>query len=141
MSAPMLKGLRALLITADSGNTLGGRVFGLELPVSEAASMPRKAVVLRLSGGPGSNDYARIGRVRVDVWCYGQNFSQALEVQQLVQDALKHVKHDEQIVSTVGVLIHNCIEAGGPHNFRDPETDWPVIIQSWLVTASETVTT
>lgn len=144
MSATALEGLVAYLTAdpTDELNTLiAGRVYGLELPQAQSASMPRNAVVLNLAGGPGSRDYVRIGMFRVDVWNYGENPIAALKVQRASHDLLKAIKHKEKIVSGSGVLLHNAIESSGPNYFKDPDTDWPVCIESWVVTASEVVTT
>ena len=36
-------------------------------------------------------------------------------------------------------LIHDAVQSGGPTNFRDPDTDWPVALETWMVSVSEEV--
>ena len=143
MSAPSIQGLRSyLLADATLAALVSTRIFNFELPASETASMPRQCVVLSLAGGPGSADYIRIGRIRIDVWNYGESPAKAWDVRQASHDALKHIRQDEKTISGgSGVMLHNAIEASGPRNFKDPEGNYPVILETWIVTASEAVTT
>lgn len=109
------------------------RIFGLELPKSEASSMPRKALVIKMSGGPGREDYIEIGTVRYDFLHYGKTPFEARKLWRTVHPVMKQISR--QLNSSV--LIHSAIGSGGPISLRDGDTDWPFILSSWLVVASE----
>lgn len=128
------KAFRSWLVAdATLSALVGTRVFVGPVPKSEAASMPRACVACRMSGGPMNEDYVRLTDQRFDVWCYGASEIQAVEVQRAVQDALKYLMR-----SLVGdVLMHSAKPTGAIGPVEDPDTNWPVVIQSFLVKASE----
>ena len=113
------------------------RVFGLELPQTEANSMPRKCVVIKPTGGParyGARDFVELTEVRIDVYNYGATGDQALEVQRATHDALKAISRDRQ----GDTLLHWAHQSSGPIWLRDPDGNWPLFLESWLVLASST---
>lgn len=112
------------------------RVFGLELPKSEAANMPRNAVVLSLSGGIGpfgARDDLQLAYTRIDGFCYGTTGLNALLVQAALHDAMKAISNT---VAGTALLRSATIESG-PRYFRDQDTDWPVMIETYLLMVSE----
>jgi hypothetical protein len=109
------------------------RIFGLELPESEAAKMPRQCVVLTLAGGPSDSSFVEVQQFRVDVWNYGANLYEAQEVQRATHDALKGLRRQR-----VGDTILYAAEIdSGPRSLRDQTTDWPIVIETFIVTAGE----
>ena len=145
MSAPTLEVLVAHLIGIAAIYALtGNRVFGLELPPGQAATMPRACIVIGLAGDiSGAQDatYTRIGGFRVDLFNYGATPLEALQVSRVSHDAMKAIHRAEKIVSGAGGLIYRANKSGGPIYSRDPEGNWPVVVESWQVLAAETVTT
>ena len=130
MSVNIISALRVVLLADATLNAMvGARVFGLELPPTEAASMPRQCVVLKPSGGsafqPGS--YLRHAFQRVDAFSYGETPFEADAVRDAVQDVLVQLRRGK----TGGTLIHWVQSAGGWTSQRDADADWPVSFESY----------
>ena len=115
------------------------RVFGQELPGTESESMPRKALVLRYAGrgnSPvGANDYIRHDSIRLDVWHYGETFFQADRVRREVHQTMKSIGIPP--VNQNSVRVHSASDVSGPIPITDPDTNWPIIIDSYSVFYSE----
>ena len=118
----------------QDGQTM--HVYGLELPASVAPKMPRKALVLQMAGGGGpigSRDFVPMQYMRVGAFCHGETGFHAMRLQREVHDALKGLRN-----AVAGdTLIRSVSIDSGPRFFKDPETDWPTVIESFLVMASE----
>ena len=113
---------------------VGTKVFGLELPNSEAQSMPQNAVVVQPAGGVGLYNNLPLADPRVAIRSYGSTPAQALLVHNAVYDALKAIESDLKLT----VWIHAAMQAGGPMFLREPNVDWPLVLSSWTVIADET---
>lgn len=137
MSADPIAALIAVL-QADAGVAAlaGTRVFGDELPADEAGSMPRKAVVLKPSGGPSlaAGSYLEHDSQRVDAVSYGETPYEAQRLRAAVAAALKPLKR----VVAASVLLHWVEPAGGFTTGRDPDAAWPSAFQSFQVFYAET---
>lgn len=112
---------------------VGARVYGAELPASEASHMPRAAVVVRDAGGMGARSEAPVWTPRVDVWCYGATPLEAKAVHLAVHAALRVLHRQVH----AGALLHAASPGSGPHADRDPDTRWPLVWSSWTVIAGE----
>lgn len=138
----VLAGLRAFLI-ADSATAalVAGRVFVYELPQAEASHMPRAAVVLYPGGGSiglGHASTLRVGTQRVDVRSYGTTPSDAGAVSRAVHGAMKHMIRARGDISSSGdVLLHGASLVLAALYLRDPDTDWPFVLESWDLQAAE----
>lgn len=134
-TADILGAVRSLLLAdSDLFSLTSGRIYALELPRSETRSMPRKAIILSLAGGDADSSLNEIARIRVDLICLGETGFESDKVRRtahayLKQEALRKMYSD--------ILIHNVTVASGPLFFRDPDTDWPNSVQSFMVTAAE----
>lgn len=129
----MLKADAALAALLDT------RVFGGELPGPETKSMPRRALVVRASGGPTQTgrSFAEHDANRFDLFSYGATPREAGEV--MATAALRLRRAGREVHA--GVLIHSCNSAGGFASGREPDTDWPRGWQSFqLFYALENVT-
>lgn len=117
------------------------RVYGAELPPSEATAQPRKCVVVTASGGggagPGDRSYMRVARIRFDVKAYAETPYAAWEVHLATLDALKHM---ERSVNNA-TLLHNATISGGPNQLRDPDLDWPLVFSVYELTVAEVAVT
>lgn len=117
----------ATIAILDAAGVADGRVFGVELPDGEIASMPRKCAVVRPAGGATSTGYMPTGRLRLDVRCYGATPYEAAEVEAAVAAVLHHYRG--------GVTVHGRVhwfrQAGGINHLRDPDTDWPLALSVW----------
>lgn len=108
------------------------RIYGIELPASEAQHMPRACLVVRFAGGVGPPYGVALMTPRVDVWHYGSSPSQAQELWRRVYTALNAMSREVQN----GTLLHAAQESMGPMSTREPDTDWPVVLESWQILAS-----
>lgn len=113
------------------------RVYGVELPKAEIAKklMPRKCIVVRQSGlGGQTGGYARFQKTLVDIICWGETPYEAellrLEVHRFLKDFRRRMAK--------GFLLHSFDLVQGPLPLKDPDTDWPYVLCSWRVLASET---
>jgi len=109
------------------------RIYEAELPRKENQYMPRKAVVISPAGGFVFTRDLPLVTPRFDTWSYGENFYEAHRLDRAVYDALKSIT---RVVSNK-VLLHSVALAGGPNQYRDPNTDWPAMIRSISVSADE----
>lgn len=120
------------LLKADAGIAalVGTRVFGGELPPDEAASMPRKAIVVQPSGGvpfqPGSRVKAEAQRL--DVVAYGATPHEAAALRGNAAGVLTATVRE---LTVAGVLVHWVQSAGGYLAGRDRDGQWPFAFQSF----------
>jgi len=129
-----LAGLVAYLVGDTNVYTAtAGRVYGGELPKSQAGEMPRATVLCALSGGGGPASDAPELRVTCDVSCYGATPYAALELYLTVRAALRTLARD----TGASALLHSAVETAGPLELREPDVRWPVVWSSWRVIASE----
>ncbi|MBZ0164568.1 MAG: DUF3168 domain-containing protein [Notoacmeibacter sp.] len=135
IAADMIGAVVALLkADADVSGLVGTRVFGIELPEEEAASMPRKGVVIRPSGGIGlAGGYGEITGERIDAISWGETPYEAGRISRAVFAALKRARRQIVDVDGENVLIHSAEEAGGRLALRDAETNWPAVTQAFQV--------
>lgn len=130
MSENIASALRVFALGDTGINTLvADRVFAVELPKDEAASMPRKCVVIKPSGGPAFQPGSYIDHAyqTVDVFSYGETPFEADAVRDAVNDALRLLRRG----TTGETLIHWVQPAGGWASNRDPDADWPMGFQSF----------
>lgn len=122
--------------TAITALVPSSRIFGGEIPKTQVAAMPQKAIVLRLApgapNGPGDRDMTDLSTTGIDVFAYGENFTEASKVRRAVYDAMKAVLR----LKTSSTLLHYAHRRSGPMQMKDPDGDWPVVIEAWLVMAS-----
>ena len=101
--------------------------------------MPRKAVILRYAGrgnSPvGHNDYVRHNSIRLDVWHYGETFYQADRVKREVHQTMKTIGMPP--VNQSSVRVHSASDVAGPISLQDPDTAWPIIVDTYSVFYSE----
>lgn len=119
--------------TAAAAAGLGtpARVFGGELPAGETAAMPRRAIVLRASGGVSltGGSYAEHDTMRVDLFAYGETPAIAATLNAWAALALRRVERRK----AAGTLVHWVRPAGGYSSGREPVAEWPRAFQSFQV--------
>jgi len=140
MTADVVSALVAYL-AADAGVAalVGARVFGIELPAAEAAAMPRKALLLRESGGvsPVDAGYTELAGQRLDVFAYGETPYEARRVGRAAYGVLKQLRRATVDVGGTATLVHSVSEAGGALTLRDTEAGWAARFQSFQALYSE----
>jgi len=119
------------LFAADAGVSAAaeGRIFGAELPEGETQFMPRKALIVKASGGLplAGGTYADAAAQRIDLFGYGKTVFEA----SLVRDAAGELLRLLRRTVSAGVLLHSANSAGGFSTGRDPEFGWPRAWQSF----------
>jgi hypothetical protein len=124
------------MLKADAGVIAAAstRVYGGELPRAQSDDQPRKALVVKAVGG-GSLDpgYQRWGDHRLDVIAYGETPHEAYELWRTAHAPLKDLARSKH----AGTVLFWARPAGGPVAMRDADTDWPIVVSSWQVLASE----
>lgn len=124
-----------LLADATILELTSGRVFDTELPVNEDPHMPRKCVLVRAAGG--SNGLGRgtlqINDTRFNILSYGETRHLAATVDTAVYDVLKPLSPSVW----ASTYLHWCKSASGPIPQRDPDLQWPYVVRSWEVLASD----
>lgn len=132
MSADVIAALVALL-KADNGVAAltGARVFGEELPSTEAKPMPRGAIVIAASGGVSltGGSYCEHDTQRVDVSAYGRTPFEANALLRVASRVLRRARRSVW----ADVLIHWIDSAGGFSAARDPDAVWPRAFRSFQV--------
>ncbi len=137
MEADVIAALIAVLKADPQVAALAGtRVFGIELPAGQAASMPRKCLVLQPSGGTTltGGSYVEHTAQRVDLFAYGETPWEAHRLSRAAAVALKQLRRRV----AAQVLLHWVDPAGGYLTGRDPDADWPVVFQSFQAFYAET---
>lgn len=114
------------------GTPLTMRVYGYKLRRSESDSQPRKAIVIRPAGGQSFGGYQPLIEMRVDIFCYGETESEASKVLREVHQTmylLERTKDSDR-------LIYNAQHEAGPNYAVDPDVEWPMFWESWIVKSS-----
>lgn len=125
-------GLVAFFKADSATNTAtGGRIFGGELHPDETEFMPRKAIVIRASGGASLNGNSFVGSdtQRVDVFAFGETPAIAGAVMRTAALALRNLRRGV----FGGVLIDWASPASGSISGREPTVEWPRQFQSFQV--------
>lgn len=127
-------------ITAEVGDD----VYGEELPASLAEAMPKAAIACQSAGGIGAGDssYLPIGGQRIDVNCYGASLWAARHLARIVHDELKAVvrevvTYDLDSPATASVLFHAFQVSSGYVALREPTTEWPRVIRTYVAVYDE----
>jgi hypothetical protein len=109
----------------------GGRIFGGELHPAETASMPRTAIVVKVSGGLQllGDTFVEHDTQRVDVFAFGPTPREAAAVLRTAALALRGLRRSVH----AGCLIHWANSASGSIAGREPVTEWPRHFQSFQV--------
>lgn len=109
-------------------------IFGFELPGTEAASMPKPALVVSDAGG-FANDLAEVvDRARVDIRHYGRTLDEAKAIAVLVRARMRALR---RFVASNGLVLLPAVRSGGYIPLREPIGDWPLVLRSYLVLYAE----
>lgn len=118
---------------AALGELVDGRIYGGSLPANRAEWMPQKAVVVQAAGsGTNGDTDDTLARevIRVDVVAWGKTERDAFLVSEAAHHAAKYARRGVR----GNVLVHSFIRQAGPIQFRDPDTDWPAVVRTYLFT-------
>jgi hypothetical protein len=127
--------LRIVRADSDVQELAADRCFGLKLPREEAENMPGPCVVLRPAGGSSDTGLVNSGTHRIDVFAYGLDESEAWDLSNALHGVLKGAAR--QLLGDT--VVFSCTRESGQVFMLDPDGDWPVVLETWLVQASEMV--
>lgn len=128
--------MRTLLLSSSEVSTAaGGRIYAGELPAAQAASMPRRAIVVTPSGGVGlgSRDYSDLVEPRVDIKCYGATSVEAEDVHKVVRKFLRQLRP----TVAAGILVHRVVVESHGSYLRDGPAEWPMYLSVYDVAMGE----
>lgn len=114
---------------ADLAEASEGRIFGHELPDSEAESMPRPCVVVHDAGGYVDDLPEAMDRARIDVKAYGATRDQAKSMAVLVALRMRELTR----ATRNDVVISGAKRAGGYIPLTEPIGAWPGVLRSYFV--------
>lgn len=119
----------AVVAALDDELTLD-RIYGARLPKTEAQNMPRKAIVVRASGGGQlASGWMPTVDGRIDLRCYGATPYEAAELSGEASVAL----HGISDVATDHGRILWCALSGGATQLTEPDTNWDLVLTTWQV--------
>lgn len=122
--------IRALLLADNAVTTLvDERIFHSELPATESATMPRKAIVIAAAGGSGRRKTMHLRRLRVDTICHGETLYESQKVHDAVRNVLENLDRTSGSVKTIETNVEG-------QNGRDPEKQWPTCFATYSVLAT-----
>lgn len=135
MSADIVGAMVTLLKSlTDITDLVGDRVFGIELPDEEAASMPRMAIVIRPAGGVSPvGGFVKHTAARFDVISWGETPFESDRLGRAVFKALKQARRQKITAGDHDVLFHWAEDAGGRIPVRDGQTNWPASTQPFQI--------
>lgn len=99
-------------------------------------SMPGFAVSLFKSGGPGRIGTTPLAVYRLDVWCYGPNALEAMNLWRAVHAELMPVQGRPNGFTAAGCRVLDVRAESGPSEITTRE-GWPVVWSPYLLTISE----
>lgn len=137
---PLGASIAMLKANAGVSAIVGTRVFGIEVPESEIVNwktQARESVVLmpegQIGNGPGIDDDLQLQTMIIEARCYGPTMFEAAQLRLAVREAFKSLSR-QVFVQT---LIHSAKPSGGPTPLRDADRDWPFMLESFTILASE----
>ena len=132
---PLAAVRKILLADAELAALVGTEIFVGELPDIYSKSSPPKGAVV-IAAAPGtSNQFgcAKLGTNSVDLRSYGTNSTNAHDVGRAVLQVLKFL---DRTKTAEGTVLSTSPTNDGLYT-RDPNTDWPVWIQSYSILAPQ----
>lgn len=114
---------------ADLVALVAAYVFAGELPANITKLMPRKALVLRASGGVSltGDSFVEHDTGRFDLFAFGETPKEASLVMRTAELAMKRLRRSVH----ANTLLHWAKPAGGGISGREPQTEWPRQFQSF----------
>lgn len=123
-----------LSLDPEITSRVGTRIYGNEIPNSEADNMPRHLILVNPAGT------ARVDRSRLNVAlrlfdfrCYGPSMYESAYLFLLVARRLKLMERN----LSEGVLLYDATQLTGRFTSREPDTEWPVSYGSFQIFLSE----
>lgn len=112
------------------------RIFGWELPLVEASHMPRAALVVSAAGGFSEGLPEVLDRARIDMRAYGGSHDEAMRLAVLVRRRMRELR---RFVSSLGLVLHAPVRAGGYIPLREQSGGWPLVLRSYFQPFDETL--
>jgi hypothetical protein len=124
---------------AEVAALVGTRVFGFEIPGSEADDMPRATVLINDAGlGNQDGSWGATGNTLKDVRCYADSPYESARLFDLVRSKLKQLTRTEVTPTGIkAILLYSAIQVTGRFTTREPDTEWPVSFGTFNIMVSE----
>lgn len=104
--------------------------------------MPRTAIWVRGTGGPGAGEWADVDRMqaRIDLYCYGATPLTAYELWMMAHACFcpSRTSRLSRSFTRITCRVEDVAHLAGPFNAIEPETEWPVTWASYLARYLET---
>jgi hypothetical protein len=125
------------IVSTAAGWTNGGSGNRISGALGKNWKVPTQGIVIRRAGGPGADDIG-LHRSRLDVWCYGSNGREAVNLWRIVHAALCP---QQPIIR--GWTFDNCKvldvdQDADPIPADDTDTDWAILITPYMLLWRET---
>lgn len=115
--------------------TLPGATVGKN---AEAAAMPTFAIaVVKVPGGFGAEPTLPLRRPRLDLFCYGASGYEAMRLWRTVQAALEPPSRQGIAFTAAGCRVLDITCVSDPAEAVDPQTQWPFVQASYVLTINE----
>lgn len=140
MSVDPIAAVRTVLLADTAVAALvSTRIYGGELPSGVNPLNVGGCIVLNAAGGPENpgGGYQQYGNTRLDVFCYGSTLNQSWAVYLAAYTVLKQMRRQV----SEGVLLHSASVSSKGATTRDPLTQWPVTLSTFMVLAAEIAAT
>jgi hypothetical protein len=99
--------------------------------------VPSQAIVIRRAGGPGADDIG-LHRSRLDVWCYGSNGREAVNLWRTVHAALCPQQPISRGWTFDACRVLDVSQDADPIPADDTDTDWAILVTPYVLLWRET---
>jgi len=122
-------------IKADSDVTdlVDTRVYAGDLNRSIIEEMPKKAVVIQITGGEDKRGKKPIVRLRMEIWNFGETYYIAGQVDRAVFNAFDSLQREW----VNDYLLHSAIMNAGYRQMRFGQSGWPFVIRNGTIIADD----
>jgi hypothetical protein len=128
---------RAVLAASSSITDLvGARIYAIRVPRDLAELDPQKCIVFQITGGSSDNE-TPVQQPTIDIRCYSPTSAGARALYDVVRTRLDALNNEVVTVSTKSYLCFDAVEQVDGWDEVDPDTDWAVVLSTWLFSAKE----
>jgi hypothetical protein len=115
---------------ADVSALAGTKVYGVEIPANQAASMPEYAIVIKPTGGQKSGIMQGVYFQRVDVRTYGKSPKEANDLQRACIQAIEKIEHT---IKKNAILYFGNLESNINYLREPSPANWPFTFTVWSI--------
>ena len=126
------------VLTADAAiaDLVFSRVYAIRVPRDLAQLDPLKCIVFQVTGGR-TDDETPVQQPLIDVRCYSSTSAGARALYDVVRTRLISLNNEMVTVSGKSYLAFDAVEQVDGWDEIDPDTDWAVVISTWMFSVKE----